>query len=479
MTAGARVAAAFAVALAAAPAHAGPVLVLESYGGQRPQDADAVLAPVFEELAARGYAVGRDAAQLVERHVSRSGGALTEEELATARRLITQAHQRWIDGDFADVVSYVERALALYRGAPATIARDQMQRDMVERGLIIEAMALRRLGQEDEAFATMAEYIRSFPDRDVNRRVYGPEAVRLYRDVKSELDRQERAALQVTVDEPAAVVFVNERFVAVGGADLRDLHPGMYRVYVQFGDAPGRAHFVDVAPGREHSIAVTWALDAALRTRAFTGFAFADGKARAAHESEFAVRVASAAGASGVVVLGIDGAGGRREVVGTVYSLDKGKVLRSAALTVANGTPPGQLRALARYLAGDEASPGIEVRVGPARSAVVAAAPDDSGGSGRRKLAGVAFALGGIGAIAGGVLIARDGEPNCPDSNARCPEVYDTLVPGIGVSAAAAVLLGAGVYLWVTADDDGEGGGARAGIAPTRGGAEAFVTVRF
>jgi hypothetical protein len=126
-----------------------------------------------------------------------------------------------------------------------------------------------------------------------------------------------------------------------------------------------------VRPGSETSLAIRWALDGALRTDRFVGFEFEDETAREKHEAINAVEVARAANASTIAVVGIREQNGRRAVVGTVLSMETGKSVRSAAISVEPIPPSAEkIRALGRFLAGDEEAAKLfaDARVGGDRA---------------------------------------------------------------------------------------------------------------
>lgn len=89
----------------------------------------------------------------------------------------------------------------------------------------------------------------------------------------------------------------------------------------------------------------------------------------------------------------------------------------------------------------------------------------------------VALGAGGLLFITGAVLIAIDGNQSCGDSAAACPEVYNTLLPGLLSIGAGVGLGGAGGWLWYQESKDKKA--VSAGVAPTRGGMTARLAVTF
>ncbi len=456
--------------LAQADAAAEPI-VLESYAGSRPDDADRLLAPVIAELGKAGFPARADVERLIEAHLSRAAATLDDARAGEAVRSIEAGYKKFVAGDFDAAIADIQRGLEALRLAPGAVAGKNERRAAVMRGLLGLALSHRRLGHQSEATSAMAELVRSFPDREVSYKDYGPEARDFFQKVHGELAREGQGSLAVDVDDDRTVVFINERYAGVGDVTVKDLLAGRYRVFLQQGEQLGRVHEVEIEPGRAASVNVSWQLDAALRAGA--ALVFADEAGRQEAEARQAVRVARAVGAPSVVVLGIRDNRGRRSVVGAVYSADSTRPLRSGAVAVEPVVPaPERLEALARLLAGDEAAAGLVAPLVESR----ASGEDDRGstGSGARPFRVWKWVAlgGGVAAIATGVtLIAIDDPADGGDT--RDPSSRETKMPGIITAAAGAALSGVGVYLLIRDARDRRGERAAA-LVPVRGGA-AFV----
>jgi len=318
----------------------------------------------------------------------------------------------------------------------------------------------------------MAELIRSFPDREISYKDYGPEPRDFFQKVQKEMAREGTGELAVDVDDDRTVVFINERYAGVGDVKVADLHAGRYRVFVQQGDRLGRVHEVDVEAGRAATVSVSWQLDAALRAGA--GLVFPDEVARADQEARHAVRIARSLSAQSVVVLGIRDNRGRRSVVGAVYAADSTRPLRSGAVAVEPVVPADErLAALARLLAGDEAAAGLVAPLAESPRGEAGGGEVDGEGGDRPYRIWKWVALGGgLAALGAGVtLIAihRSSEDGTRDPSAR-----DTRVPGIVSAAAGAALTGLGIYLFVK-DARDRRDERSAAIVPLDSGGAAFV----
>src|SRR5262245_34319909 len=155
-------------------------IVVEVYEGNRPADAAAVLAPVYAELAKRGYAQGPDLVSAVDRGISRDGGALSAGQVVEAQRQVDDAFQKFVDGSYPRSLDEARAALALYASAPGQLAREPALRDLRYKALIIAARSSEVNGAGEDAFAFMAEAIRSFPDRPINNAQFDPSVSALY-----------------------------------------------------------------------------------------------------------------------------------------------------------------------------------------------------------------------------------------------------------------------------------------------------------
>ncbi len=332
----------------------GAGIVLESRTGPRAKDTPALLGPVQAALGRRGYVTSAKLAAQVEASLSQRSDSLSPGNIATARRLARQGRKAYINGRFEAATKSYAGAIKLLMSAPATMARDQSLRAVLADSLIGLGLTHKRLGHTAQATRPVAELLRSMPDRELSRSQYGPDAHDLYRQVKRGLTGQGLGRLRV--DAGDAMVFVNERFIGVGKVSLKDMLPGLYRVYTQRGDVHGRIHSVSVEPGVDKVVSVGWRLDAALRTdSAGASLQFGTAEERTKLEGKLAMRVARGVGASSVVVVGLKQVSGRRMIVGRAYSMDSGSPVREGRLAVEPVAPSQKkLRALGLFLAGDE-----------------------------------------------------------------------------------------------------------------------------
>ena len=387
-------------------------IVLESYSGRRLSEATQLLAPLTEELAARGYAVGDTLTRKYEARISKP--AVTAEGLSPDfEDAVERGHKAWIAGQFDVAVATLAPLITAAHANSAVIAQNQPKRDKLQKALVALALSQQRKGDLAAAEDAFREILRSFPDVQLSRSAYGPDAYKLFEQVRRATNQGGRGRLTINVPSDQAVVFLNERFEKVGRVSKGDLLPGEYRVYLQIGKQVSRVHHVMVQADDETVLSIDLRHDTALRTSsAWIGFEFASAADREASEARFAVRAAKALGATAVVVVGVDYVRGRPSLVGSLVDLATAREIRRASLALDPAPGVERVRALARFLGGDTAAAGLEVEIGEPPAplpATVDEPPERTAGPRWMRWTGVA-AL-GLGVVSGGLAykFVRDG----------------------------------------------------------------------
>ena len=138
--------------------------------------------------------------------------------------------------------------------------------------------------------------------------------------------------------------------------------PGEYRVVAMLNKQPSRNHIVTVRANAETTVEIDAKLDQAVHTIGYTGLSFATPEARDDTRPQYAAKFATAVGANAVAVVGIDKVRGKSAVVGTLVSLQSGREIRRASIPVEPDPSTERLRALARFLGGEEPAPGLDVK---------------------------------------------------------------------------------------------------------------------
>ncbi len=476
------------VVLSAVMAHAetaiaGDGIVLESYTGTRSEDASRLLSPVLDELATRGFVAGSEVVgRKFESRVSRpaiTGGGLA----ADFAEQVEQGHKAWIAGRFDDAVKLLAPLVDAAHANPGAFAQNQPLRERLLKALIALALSQQRMGDPSATRQTFGEILRSFPDTVLSRGSYGPDAFTLFEEVRKVASASGRGRLNVKVSNDTAVVFINERFQNVGSAVKGDLLPGEYRVFAQLGKQLSRSHRVVIKANEEASVTIDAEFDISVHSSPkWTGFRFADGGEREQRESSYAAAFANAIEARAVVVIGIDQVRGRPAVVGSLVNLMNGREIRRASLHLDPDPPVDRLRALARFLAGDQPTPDIDVQIaGDAASAPVGTGEGVQIGDFQRPRGGLWGGWRWIGAGAtvvtlgiGAYVLSVDGD--CADE--ACIDFRETSNGGWATIAGGGVLAGITVLLFML--DDGDPAPKRSAfVIPARGGAYAGFSTRF
>ncbi|MEZ4361144.1 MAG: hypothetical protein R3B48_13245 [Kofleriaceae bacterium] len=467
-------------------ARAGGVAV-ESTAGARDATAAAVLTPIFEELRRTGYASGYD---VIGAALAKGGSRPSQLRAglpADYVERVDQAYGLWITGKFKEGIAALTLLVAQAHRSPASVVSNATFGPALFKAQVGLAMCHHRLGNDPDAWAIMAELVRSFEQIEVSKGQFGAEAYGLYQQVKREAREKATGGLSVRSTDATAAIYVNERFAQVGEYARADLIPGTYRVMAQLGPAFGRSYEVEVKAGARVELTVDPQFESALvATDEWTGLSFPDRGDREQREVELAAKLGTAMGQLGVVVVGIDVIKERNVAYGALVNASTGKEIRRASVVIDTVPPPSRLHALARFLVGEPTSlEGLEVhKVVPRKAGGAAAAVATREASvpsrwtRRRKLAAGVAAL-GLGVVGGGVVLgvqARgfedDARELCPDPDAPCSDsekanalteradrrsLYANVAYGVG----AAAVVGA-VVLWFTGAPEASGATALA-----------------
>ncbi len=473
---------------AAARAHAGGpdrIAVVAGTGDPSATDA-AVLAPVLDELGKRGYEQGTALSADIDARISRADGVLSASQVVEGQKDVDDAYQRFIDGEYPRAQSSARAALTIYDAASGQLAREPALRDLRYKALIVAARSSEINGAGEDAFALMAEAIRSFPDRAINPAQFDPSVNALYRRVKEELAKQGAGSLEVKADDPAATIFVDEQFVASGDAKLDHTPPGHYRIYVSKGANAGRVREVDVAPGAAVSVSVPWSIDGALRTTKTSVALSLDADAGTDAEVQSAVRLGHVLGAHTVVVVSVRSINGRRAIAG--YSINVESQTRAfAAVQVEPVAPsPATISKLAALLAGDKGVGGAEL--------ITVEPVDRPPAGGGHPLGGKRVVALGLGAIAVGSLVGAVAfelssrstydQSKVEVDDAKQNALYDSANKKYkyaqGFAVGGLVCAAAATYLWFTGVPRDESDRGVAFVpAPTPDGVGFVVSGRF
>jgi hypothetical protein len=425
-----------ATAQSSRPSPGESIVVLESHVGQRPASADAILAPLLDELDQRGFAARP--AQILERaggRAPRPGVLDTDTTAAAITQPAESGYEAYTRGRFAEAEAALKLAIARIHRNPALLVLDTNNLDATFKILVALALSQAKRGDTAGSVATMVELIRTFRNQPITRLDYGPDAEQFYRAVAHQVQAMERGQLAITATSDQAVIFVDGQIRGVGKASLVDLIPGVYRVFVQVPATAGRQYEIEVEADRQAVLHVDWEVDSALwLADTWAGFVFAT-EAERARQPGFAGALARRWGGEPVAVVGVAQVQGKPAVTGELYDTT-GRVVRGASVAV-DGADPPRLRALARFLADGIAGDGVRVDPGgPAQR-------DTPGGGRPRLVPGLLVGAGAAALVTGGVLYAIDQDPGMTTATYR-----NTAPAGLAVGAVGLAAVGVGLWLW-------------------------------
>lgn len=403
---------------------------------------------VITALGDQAPANGSTLQVAIERAISFDAGSVDEPVKPLA--LIKSGRSAFLQGNYQQAILALSSATRQLSVRDALLARDQQLRGPLQEALFYLAHAHLRANETTKAVAVVTEAIRSFPDNNPNVSKFAPDLVQLYRRVSLELKRQSHATLSIRSAKPGCLAFVNGRYIGITPTKARGLLPGKYRVYLQRPGATGRVHLTELTTSNRE-ITIEHGLDAAIVTSPRVGLSYASDAEQRAHEHAHAIAIGRAVDAQEITIIGFVRHMGRRVVQGQVLGVATGRVLRSALLATEPTAPtPAETKALARFLLSGQAGDGVII--GTARPLTPTKPPTTSNGNNDSFFrAGIwkwiTLGVGVASAGAGIALIALDGKGNC--GTERCPDSYNTLAPGIILTAVGGAALVTSVVLFI------------------------------
>jgi tetratricopeptide (TPR) repeat protein len=454
------------------------VVVLESHVGARPAQASTTLAPLLAELETMGIVARPQAVRARLRDPRRPGIIAPTLTLASLIERIDEAtqllHRRAYEAAAAKLESAIADAHANVALLVADPARSQPAMMNAWIGLATCRFRLQDLAGAEQA---MQEAARSFPNQELSvRDGYGMEPAERYRAAAKQLQARGTGKLIITVNDPSALIFVNEWERPQNAIFEAEVLPGPHRVLVQLPGTTGWRHDVVVAPGEQTQLQIDVRFEAAVViSDAWVGLTFSSAEAARTNLLPYAARLQPDEDL-GLIAVSLTTWNGQPAVVASLYRIDTGAHLRSYAIALDGRDDAARLRTLAHVLVDAGAA---ALFAGRARIIAVSdpfaplpiARPAAPRAPSRAKwpLVGGTVLLVG----AGIALVYFDNQDRC---GTDCPTIYPTKPFGYGAFAAASLMaVGAGYlfYLDARARPSSEAPAA-IGIAPTPSGL--FVT---
>lgn len=443
-----------AIALAGADAEAQRVAFVSNAG---PPLEPGELAPLFEALEDHGILVSP--AKVRAALGPRFPMAAHDPALSGAAyaKLLEQAHSVWTQQPPLDkMLPILDATVEAIRRNSVLLIRDPSQRSRVHKIFVARALAYQRAGDLKRSEDSMAELICMSPNHVVSRSKDGPAAEQLYQLTHANLAKRGRGTLTVKVSQPDVQLYVGER-ITRPGVPLRDLIPCSHRVVLI--DPLDRARQYEPAVARNQNtvLEVDWDVDPAVHVApGWIELRFQTETERA-QRAELAGRLLqSATGAGAFVLIDVIIERSKRHVIASLRRVRGAQILREASY-VATGDDAAAMRALARFIGGGPAEPGIEVRVrvdlavqrDPTEPGAPAAAQPARERRGRKYVA--TFAAGSV--IAAGLIMIHVGDAQiCSaderDANGQCQKIWRFGAMGAMTLGIGAVLGGAAGYFW-------------------------------
>jgi hypothetical protein len=435
--------AALASAVVTSTAHtaaAKPPIVLEVHTGPRTEASARALVRLREALESQGFAARPESIlELAGGDAPRPGIVDTGITAAALAEHVHDGYSEYTQNNFEQAIALLNAAIALIQRNPGVMVVNIEHAKLIFKAYVNLANSHTRLGHDAQAAAAMTELIRMYPSVAVTRAIYGPEAEQLYRAVWKQVRAMGHGRLAITTDDSQAMIFVDNQLRGKGTAQLDDLIPGLYRVFVQVPGSAGRQYEVAVRPDGDSALDITWSIDSSLYiSERWIGLQLV-GDTDREREAILAGALARRWKAGTIfAVIGPIGLQGKPALIGTLYRTG-GKVIRRASL-ILDGAEPAGLRDLARFLADGTPAAGITIlagadaRRGPARK------------SARR---GRWFIYGGVAVAAAGIgLYLIDEDPvTRPDVPVK-PYYRDSAPHGIALGAVGILSIGVGLWWW-------------------------------
>jgi hypothetical protein len=418
------------------PVAALPPIVLEAHVGERTPEAIAALSPVLDELEQRGYAARIDSIDkalggeaprpgILDVGIT-SAGIAQEVEIGVA--FFEQGKFKEAEGALSTAVRHLKRN-------PSLVALDTNEKALIN-AFVHLAMSQDKLKRTAEARETMVE-LQRMSSTPPDHFEYGPRAEELYRSSQRPAQTRGRGFLKVTVTEPNAMIFLDDRYRGLGRLSLADVVPGPHSLLVQVPGTEGRQYGLEVRASETAELSIDWQTDSKLHIAApWAGFRFASEGDRE-REATYARQLAQRWARRSVIVLGPTRINGVPVLLGVVYPV----IGEPSGAFVPLNSGAQRLRELARFLVDGTVSDGVNVLAPSPRSGIAADAPSPPG---RRSVLPAALATTvAVITIAGGAAV-------------YATQTYDPLTarddgkaPAVGVMVTGSAILGGSVYLWL------------------------------
>jgi hypothetical protein len=412
--------------------------VIESHVGARPEGIDGVMDRLRDQLETRGFAARPTTVlRLASDRLPRPGILDGNMTAATIAQHLKDGWAAFVAARWDEAIDKLERGLGEAQRNPALVVNDTTNLDLSFKAHVALAVSHQRKADAGAAARWMTEAIRIFPSRPVSRtEAWGREGEKLYLAMTGQVQPMGRGRLSIAGGHPEAAIFVEGQIRGLGNAQLADLVPGAYRVFIRLPGTVGRQYQVQVAPKDEAYLHVDPDLDKLLWAYdAFVALQFTTTAERGSEGKRATEISRQVTGNSEVGVLAMSMDSGRPMLEGVRYR-DGLEVRRARIyLDVSDADGTGKL---AQFLADGTPGDGIEILKTDA-----APAP----GAPRRRGRQVPLAILGVGALAAaGSSVWYLASPDDAHTSA---DHDDWKTPAVRAFVGSSIAVGAGVYLYL------------------------------
>ena len=324
-------------------------LLLESYVGARPPDADRIAVLVHAVFERRGFVVDIPTlTRLLQEHAYRPGLVNPKFE-DVLRNTSRTAENDYTGRRFKKAVKDLARLIGLMRQNALVLTHDPKNRDLALRAMVFYALACGRLATAKDATAsdaelygrlrdeTMAEVIRTFPSKIIKATDFGSEAEDLYVAIRDELNKSGRGGLSISVSDLDAVIYINEVVHGTAKVDVGDLLPGVYRVLLLMSNGESRVYDIEVTAKQVSHLAIDWDIDSLLRVETWVGLSYRDEKEHAREARIMRQLSQKRTSADIAATYTVTHVHHHPAVIATSYAVSSGKLLQSGRVEL-NGT---------------------------------------------------------------------------------------------------------------------------------------------
>jgi hypothetical protein len=324
--------------------------------GQPSAETERLLAPFMDEMAHQlnMYVVPAVIRARLGDKLPRPGLADPSLQVADLVKLYEEGYRLFMTGQWDAAIKVLVPAVQKAHDNPALLA-DQTHHDTWMTGLVALGVSLLRKKELTRSEEVFEELARSFPNQEAAiRAAHGGEPARLYAAAQNALATRGRGSLIVDVNNPTALISVDEWDRPQNVTFEANALPGTYRVLVQMPGTDGLRYDRLVDPNRTTRLSVDLKFDTAITiTSQFVALVFASQLELEQYALDYAARLATMIDTANkvVVLVQLTEREGHPAVEGALYRIDSRAWIRGRAALLDGRGDADKLRELAREVA--------------------------------------------------------------------------------------------------------------------------------